>query len=239
MALPKISTPTFQITLPLSNKIIKFRPFLVKEQKILLMAMESGEKDTIETNIKHILYNCLIDDVDIESLPLVDIEYYFLNLRARSVGEIVESKYKCENEVDGKVCGNTMETSFNILDVKLEKPADVKDTFDLGQGIGIKMKYPNFDVVEKMQDSESATDAVFELIIECIDYIYDEDNMYYAHETPKEELMAFIESLTKEQFDQIEKFVESVPTLKKELEITCSKCGFQHKLKVEGLQDFF
>ena len=122
MALPKIDTPTYEITLPVSKQKLKFRPFLVKEQKILLMAMESGEKTVIENNIRQVLQNCALDAIDVEQLPLIDIEYYFLQLRARSVGEVVESKYKCENEVDGKICGHINDVSFNILDTQVEFP---------------------------------------------------------------------------------------------------------------------
>jgi hypothetical protein len=239
MALPKIATPTFDITLPLSQTKIQFRPFLVKEQKILLMAMESGEKDVIESNIKHILSDCLLTEIDIDSLPLVDMEYYFLNLRARSVGEIIQSKYKCENIVDEKICGNSLETSFNILDIKLEVNEEVDSVIELGNGVGIKMKYPSFEVVDRIKGLDSVTDAAFELIVECVDYIFENDNFYYAHETPKPELMTFIESLTKEQFDRVEKFVENLPSLKKELDITCPKCGFNHNITIEGLESFF
>lgn len=203
------------------------------------MAMESGEKDTIESNIKHILNECLITDVDIDELPVVDMEYYFLNLRARSVGEIVESKYKCENVVGEEVCGNVMSTKFNILDIQLEKPAEVSDLIKLTGDVGIKLKYPSFDVVERIRDAENVTDSVFELVIECIDYIYDKENMYYAYESTKEELLAFLESLTKDQFSKIEEFIENLPKLKKQLDIKCSKCGFEHKINIEGLESFF
>ena len=121
MGLPKIDTPVYEIELPISKKKLKFRPFLVKEQKNLLMAYEADDAETINSNIKQILLNCIIDEkIDIDEIPIVDIEYYFLNLRARSVGEVVETKYKCENKVDDKVCGNVMETSFNVLDVDIE-----------------------------------------------------------------------------------------------------------------------
>jgi hypothetical protein len=181
----------------------------------------------------------LISDIDIDTLPIVDIEYYFLNIRARSVGEVVESKYKCENEVDGVVCNNTMDTKFNILDVQVDMPKDLNDKIQITPTVGVKLRYPNFDLVDKLQDLDNATDIAFELIIECIEYIYDEDNLYYAHETPREELMAFLESLTKDQFEKIEEFVENLPKLKKEIEVTCKKCGFNHKIKVEGLESFF
>lgn len=239
MALPKITTPIYELTLPISKKFIKFRPFLVKEQKILLMALESGESGAIESNIKHVLNNCLITDLDIDTLPIVDVEYFFLHLRARSVGEVIESKYKCENEVDGKKCNNMMETSFNILEVNVESPKQLNDTIVLSDGVGIKLKYPNFDVVERLQEQESATDSAFELILDCIDYIYDDENVYHAYESTKEELMSFLESLTSEQFEKLQEFIDNLPKLKKDIQITCSKCGFKHNIRIEGLDSFF
>ena len=239
MALPRIDAPTYELELPVSKKKIKYRPFLVKEQKILLMAMESGESDVIETNIRQILQNCAVTEIDIDALPLIDIEYYFLNLRAKSVGEIVETKYKCENVVNEKVCGNMMETEFNITDVKVQMPVDLNDLIKITDKVGIKLKYPDYSVVNRIRKSESVTDIAFELILECIEYIYDEDNLYYAKESTKEELMTFLESLTKEQFGRIEEYIDNLPKLEKTIEMTCNKCGYDHKIKVQGLDDFF
>lgn len=239
MALPKIAVPEYEITLPVSKNKIKFRPFLVKEQKILLMAMESGESETIEGNIKQVLLNCLLTPLDIEKLPLVDIEYYFLNLRARSVGEIIESRYKCENVVNDVTCGNVMETNINVLDVEISLPEVKNDIIKITDTVGIKMKFPDYSVVRKLQKAESLTDIGFELILDCVEYIFDEDNLYYANETPRQELVAFIETLTKEQFEELEEFVDNMPKLKKQIQVKCSKCGFNHKIDVEGLDDFF
>ena len=237
--LPKIEAPSYELTLPVSKKTIRFRPFLVKEQKILLMAMESGEKAVIENNIRQVLQNCALGELDVENLPLIDIEYYFLNIRARSVGEVVESKYKCENEVNGKVCGHVNDVSFNILDTQVIFPEQVEDLITLNGQVGIKMKYPEFSVIKKLENAETITDVGFELVIDCIDYIYDGDNLYYAHETSKEELIQFLESLTKEQFDKIESFVDNMPKLEKKINFICSKCGYNHNINVQGLDDFF
>jgi hypothetical protein len=239
MALPKIDTPKYEVILPVSKKKVNFRPFLVKEQKILLMAMESGESNFIQNNIKQVLQNCSIDEIDVSSLPMVDVEFYFLNLRAKSVGEIVETKYKCENEVDGKKCDNTMEVSYNILDVEVKMTENSDDIIKLTDSVGIKMKYPNFSVVDSLKDVDSLTDIAFELIIQCIDYIYDGDDLYYAFETPKEELNEFLDSLTKEQFTRIEKFIEDIPRIEKIIEMKCSKCGYEHKIVAKELTDFF
>ena len=240
MALPKIDTPVYDLTLPLSKKHIKFRPFLVKEQKNLMMAMEADDKETIQRNVKQVLMNCTInDDVDIESLPVIDIEYYFINLRARSVGEVVENKYVCTNEVNGQQCGNKMEAKFNLLDVQVEINPEIKDEIQLTDTITIKLKYPQFSIIEKLSDMKSAVDLVFEVITESIEYIYDGEQFYYANETPKEELTQFVESLSQEQFSKLENFFNNLPKLTKTVEMKCSKCGFDHSIYMEGLESFF
>lgn len=238
--LPKIDTPIYFLTLPLSQKEIKFRPFLVKEQKNLLMALESDESDSIEKNIKQILHNCTItENIDIEKLPILDIEYYFINLRARSVGEIVENKYICNNEVEGTVCGNRMDVNFNILDIKVEKDPDVSDVIQITDKISIKLKYPEFKAVNKLIGKKNSVDIAFEMIAESIEYVFDGDQYYYANESTPQELLEFVESLDQKSFSKIEKFFESLPKLNKTIDITCTKCGFQHKIVVEGLESFF
>jgi hypothetical protein len=240
MALPKIASPIYELDLPLCKKHIRFRPFLVKEQKNLLMAMEAGDKDSIEQNIRQVLNNCtLTEDVDIEKLPVIDIEYYFLNLRARSVGEIVENKYRCDNQVDGKSCGNIMETSLNILDLKVEGIKENNDIIQLNDQISIKLKYPEFSVLKKLSKLEDTTQIAFEMIADSIEYIYDGEQMYYAHETTSAELIEFVESLNQQQFAKIEDFFANLPKLQKKIDIKCSKCGFDHSLDVEGLESFF
>jgi len=239
MALPKIDTPVYEITLPISQVQLKFRPFLVKEQKILLIAMESKDEKEIENNIQMILNNCNLSDVNIDTLPLVDIEYYFLNLRARSVGEVVDSRYKCENEVNGEKCGNLMDVNFDILNVNVTQPPEGSDLIKISDSVGIKMRYPNFEVSKKIKSNDSATDSAFKLVLECIDYVYDNDTLYYANEVSQEELLNFIESMTKEQFEKIEFFIDNLPKLDKVVDIKCKKCGFDHKIELQGLQSFF
>lgn len=240
MALPKIDTPIYDLELPLSKKKIRFRPFLVKEQKNLLMAMESDDKDSIEKNIKQVLVNCtLTKGVKIENLPVLDIEYYFLNLRARSVGEIIENKYRCNNEVDGVLCNNIMETTLNLLEIKVEGLKENNDVIQLTDKISIKLKYPEFSVIQKVAGLENMTDVAFRMIAESIEYIYDGEQFYYAKETTTKELMDFLETLNQQQFSKIEEFFANIPKLEKKIEMKCSKCGFEHVLDVEGLDNFF
>ena len=240
MALPKIDTPVYDLELPLSKKKIRFRPFLVKEQKNLLMAMESGDSKSIEQNVKQVLNNCTVtENIDIEKLPVLDVEYYFLNLRARSVGEIVENKYRCDNQVDGSACGNIMETSLNLLDIKIEGVKENDDVIQLTDTISIKLKYPEFSVINKLSKLTDVSDIAFEMIADSVEYIYDGEQFYYAKETTTEELVEFIESLNQQQFAKIEDFFANLPKLEKKIEMKCSRCGFEHTLDVEGLESFF
>lgn len=240
MALPKIDTPIYDLELPLSKKKIRFRPFLVKEQRNLFMALESGDKDSIEQNIQQVLQNCtLTKGVKIGELPVLDIEYYFLNLRARSVGEIVENKYRCDNEVDGKSCGNIMETSLNLLELKVEKTKDITDVIELTDKISMKLRYPKFSVLQKLSNLQTASEIAFEMIADSVDYICDGEQFYYSKDVTHAEIVEFIESLSQQQFAKIEEFFANLPKLHKKIEMKCSKCGFEHKFDVEGLESFF
>jgi hypothetical protein len=240
MALPKIDVPIYELDLPLSKKHIRFRPFLVKEQRNLMMAMEADDKDTIEKNIKQVIHNCtLTENIDIDSLPILDVEYYFINLRARSVGEIVESRYRCENIVDDKICNNLMDTKINLLEIKINKKENVDDIIQLTDRVSIKFNYPKFSIVGRANRFDSATDMAFDMIVESIDYIFDGEQYYYAKETDPAELVEFIENLNREQFEKIEEFFDNLPTLDKQIEMTCKKCGFNHNIVVEGLESFF
>lgn len=240
MALPRIDCPVFDITLPLSKKNIKFRPFLVKEQKNLLMALEADDKQTIERNIKQILHNCtLTDDIEIDRLPVVDVEYYFINLRAKSVGEIVENNYICNNEVDGNRCNNKMKVVIDLNSIQIDgyKPDD--SLIQLTDTISIKLKYPEFSIVERLSDTDNTIEAAFKVIVDSIEFIFDGDQYYYANETDPKELMEFVESLNQEQFGKLEKFFDNLPKIKKDVAIKCSKCGYDHSITVEGLENFF
>lgn len=240
MALPKLEVPTYEIELPLSKKKIKYRPFLVKEQKALLMAMESGDAPTIQHNVREILKVCtLTEGFDIDKTPILDVEYYFINLRAKSVGEIAESKYRCNNEVDDKTCGNSMESKVNLTEIKPQIAEDVSPEIKLTDKLIIKMKYPEFGLVKDTMLLDNIADVTFNMIAKSVEYIFDGEQFYYAHETPTEEMLDFIEHLNQEQFEKIEHFFNNMPKLNHRVNMKCSKCGFDHSFDVEGLENFF
>jgi hypothetical protein len=239
MALPKIDVPTYEIELPLSKKKIKFRPFLVKEQRNLLMAIESNEARTIQQSVRDILENCTItENVDIDKLPIVDVEYYFINLRGKSVGEVVESKYRCNHEVEGKVCNNIMEKDINLMNIKVMQ-SDVSPEIQITDMITVRLKYPEFKVIESSMKYDNINDVTFNMIAESIEYIYDGEQFHYAHESQPGELLQWVEGLNQQQFSKIESFFNNLPKIKETLEMTCSKCGFHHTIEVEGLESFF
>ncbi|CAB4221994.1 Baseplate hub assembly protein, bacteriophage T4-like [uncultured Caudovirales phage] len=240
MALPKIDAPVYEVELPLSKKKLRYRPFLVKEQRNLLMAMESKEYDTIEKNIKQVLHNCtLTENINFDDLPVVDIEFFFLQLRAKSVGEVTENKYICNNVVDGIECGNTMEVNINLLEIEVEKDDSVSDTIKLNSQYTIKMNYPKFSIVNRAGSIENINDFAFEMIADSIEYIHDGEQFYYGKDATKQELIDFVEQLNQEQFSKLEEFFSNLPKLKKVFDVTCSKCKHNHHIEVEGLESFF
>jgi hypothetical protein len=240
MALPKIDVPTYDLELPVSKKKIRYRPFLVKEQKNLLMAMESSDSTAVQGAVRDILNNCtLTEDIDIDKLPIIDIEYYFINLRAKSVGEIVESRYKCNNEVEGKMCGNIMEKDIDLTQVKVQFNEDNNPEIQLTPTISVKMKYPEFGVVKDSLKFDNINQITFNMIAESIEYIYDGEQFYYGHEAQPGEMIEFVEGMNQEQFSKLEKFFENLPKLEEKINIKCSKCGFDHTIEVEGLENFF
>lgn len=245
MALPKIDVPVYDLELPLSKKKVRYRPFLVKEQRNLMMALESEDYKNIESNIKQVLMNCTVNgDIDIDKLPIVDVEYYFIHLRAKSVGEISENRYRCNNEItdeDGgkKECGGLTDVNVNLLDIYVQQNPDIKDNIKLTEKILMKLKYPHFNIVQRAAQTKDLNDFAFQMIIDSIEYIHDGEQFYYASETPRQELVDFVESLNTQQFAKLEEFFNNLPKLQKKVEFKCKKCGFEHKIEVEGLENFF
>lgn len=242
--LPKIDVPIYELTLPLTKKLIRFRPFLVREEKILLMAMESEDADSVLLAVKQILTNCCLDDIDIEELPITDIEYLFLNLRARSVNEIVELPYRCNNKIgnegEEKECGNIVKLEMNLLDIHPEVHEKKIDKIELTENMGILIKYPSFKMVEEAQKQEgSEVDKLMNVLVACIDGVYTEETIFYSKDVPKKELLDFIEGLTREQFSKIQEFFETMPKIKKDVDFNCAKCGYHETITIEGLQSFF
>jgi DNA-directed RNA polymerase subunit M/transcription elongation factor TFIIS len=241
--LPKIDVPMYSVELPLTKKKIRYRPFLVKEEKLLMMAMESNDFGGIMTTIKQVANNCILDEIDIDNLPVTDIEFLFLQLRARSVSEVVELSYKCNNTVkddegNEKTCNHIVKFDFNIFDIKPTFDEKHTNKIELSPELGIVMRYPTFESIEMIEE-DSDVNKVFSILDTCVDYIYDKDNVYYAKDATKEEIREFIESMTRDQFEKVKNFFDTMPKLKKRVDFKCGKCGYSENIEVEGLQNFF
>lgn len=238
MALPKIDVPIYTIDLPLTKKKVRYRPFLVKEEKILLMAMESQEEATIFDAIKQIINNCCLDELDVEELPITDLEFFFLHLRARSVSEIVDLQYRCNNKVNNEDCNTVVKVKVNLLEIKPEIQKEHTSKIQITEELGLMMKYPSLKVISNIK-AENEVDRLLEIIIKCIDAIYDKDSIYYSKDVSESEIRDFVDGLTQQQFAKVQRFFETVPKMKKSLNFKCTKCGYQDAVVVEGIQNFF
>ena len=239
MPLPKINTPTYQLTLPSNNKKIKYRPFLVREEKILILALESGDAKQISSSIVDIMADCIeTKGVDITKLPSFDIEYLFLNIRAKSVGETVEVVITCPDDKK-----TTVDTIINIDDIKIKKTPGHKNIIKLDDKYSMKLKYPsmqqfidaNFDTDEE----GSQVAQSINMLSTCIDMIYDDEESWDAADSSPDELNSFIEQLNTKQFKEVESFFETMPKLEHIVEVTNPKTGKTSKVKLEGLASFF
>lgn len=241
MALPKLDVPIYTLKLPSSGKEISYRPFLVKEEKILLMAMEGGDEKEITTAIKQIINNCVVTDgIDVSEMPLFDIEYVLLNLRARSMGDVVKTNYvnkNCERE-DCK----SVEIEIDLSNIDVSKDKKHKKKIALTKDVGIIMKYPNMEMMtsKNIKDQANAsTEEIFEIVSECVDQIYDGENVYSKSDYTKDELKEFIDSFTSDQFKEIQQFFDTMPKMYKDVEFNCEKCGYKEDIRIEGLAGFF
>ncbi len=238
MPLPTISTPTYELTLPSSNKKIKYRPFLVKEEKILIIAMESQDTKQIARAVKDVISKCILSKgIKVEKLSTFDIEYLFLNIRGKSVGEQIEVMVTCPDDNKTQV-----PMSINVDSIKVQKDENHSTDIVLDDTFTLRMKYPslnefiknNFGELEKMN-----VDDTFDLIASCIDQVYSDDETWASEECTKKELTNFVESLNSSQFKEVEKFFETMPKLSHTVKVTNPNTSVESEIVIEGLQNFF
>ena len=245
MALPKVSTPTYELTIPSSGEKVSYRPFLVKEEKTLLMAMESKDTAAMTKAMQDIITSCTDGEVKPKDLAPYDLEYFFLQLRGRSIGEIIEVgaprpvnfEACCKEATEEDVC----ELSINIDDIKIDTSKIKPSEIEISNKIGIKMKFPEIDAIQKYSsvDGEMKAADIFKLIIECIEYISDGDDIFKAKDHTKKELNEFLDSLNTQQFNKIREFFESMPRLSHDVDWTCPKCEKSKTLTLMGIDAFF
>ena len=236
MPLPKIVTPSFELTLPSTGKKIKYRPFLVKEEKILILAIESNSMKDITRAIKDILKNCIITKgIKVDELPTFDIEYLFLNIRARSIGESIDLVITCPDDEKTKV-----NSTIYIDEIEVKKNDEHDINIKIDDTYTMKMKYPSLDqFIDENFVFEGQSDNSFEIIASCIDMVYSEEEAWEAKECSKKELLEFVEQLNSMQFKQIEKFFDTMPQLSHEIEVENPNTKVKSTVLLEGLASFF
>ncbi len=238
MPLPKINTPIYELELPSTGKPIEYRPFLVKEEKLLLIAMESEDTKQITTAIKTVISNCIITkNIKVEKLPTFDIEYLFLNIRGKSVGEEIELNVICPD--DGET---TVPVTILLDDIKVTRNPDHTNKIKIDDSLLMEMKYPSLDQFIKNNFDFSTNDTMnqsFELIASCIDKIYNEEEVWDSADLTKKEMMEFLDQMNSKQFKEIEKFFETMPKLSHTIKVTNPVSEIESEVILEGLSSFF
>lgn len=237
MTLPVQNTPIYTIEIPSTKEKFKFRPFLVKEEKALMLAQQSEEIDVMTDTLKSIIESCAKSKIDVDSLATFDLEYIFCQIRAKSVGEIIELIFRCDTCEDEKAA---VKMSFDITKIGVKFKEDHNKKIELFGDVGIVMKYPSIHTLNALMNSDiDETDEITKIIAQCIDYIYDSDEIFYAKEQTIEELVKFIDNLTSIQFNKIQDFFATMPRMEEYVKYNCPVCGKEHNKVLTGLSNFF
>ena len=238
MPLPKIATPTYELELPSTGETVQYRPFLVKEEKLLVIALESDDTKQITTAIKTVIKNCVITKgIKVEQLPTFDIEYLFLNIRGKSVGEDIEVNIVCPDDEETQVAVN-----INLDDINVQKSDEHTDKIKLDESIMMQMKYPSLDQFIKNNfefSDKNVMDQSFELIASCVDKIFTEDEVWTVSDCTKKEMTDFLEQMNSSQFKEIETFFETMPKLSHTVKVKNPKTKKESEVVLEGLASFF
>ena len=236
MALPKLTTPTYELEIPSTDEKIKYRPFLVKEEKILMMALETKNESDIVQAVKDIVSSCTFNKVNLDAMPMFDVEYVFLNIRAKSVGEVSSFNVLCPD--DGKTYAKC---EVNLTDVKVQVDDNHTNKIELGNGTGMIMQYPTINSFAETGIKTITAENMLEVISSCILQIYEEDGkkVYDPKDQTKKELTEFIEQLNTNQFKDVQNFFNTMPRLKHEVKVKNPKTKKESEITLTGLNDFF
>ena len=236
MALPQVALPTYELEIPSNGKKIKYRPFVVKEEKLLLLAMEAQDDKLIEDAVRTLLKGCIQSRVKLDDLAIFDLEYIFLNIRAASVGEIVEMNITCQDDGETQVKYN-----LNLTDVQVFKPEGHSNKIMLSDTMGVIMKYPSFEefVQVSIIGQSPTADSVVAIMANCVDQIFDGEDVYDSSTTSKKEFVEFIEKLTNKQFEEVQKFFNDAPVLEHTIKVKNPNTGVINEVTISGLSNFF
>lgn len=232
MKLPQANIANYTMRLKTTGKEISFRPYTVKEEKVLLIALESKDIDQIINAIYNVVDSCTFNQFDSRALATFELEELFINIRSKSVGEVINLQIKCSE------CDELNKSTMNLLEYMINEPT-TDNKINIGQGIGFVLKYPSFGVAKLVMDEGSNAEKIIKMCAMCIDYIYDENEVYPASEASEEDLLQFVESLTTDQFREVKEFLDTSPKLQNTIKFTCTGCGHMNQEVVEGLQNFF
>lgn len=240
MSLPKIDMPTYELTLPTSGETLKVRPFNVKEEKLLLIALESKDQNEIINTVKQVVNNCIVSGkFEVSKAPFFEVDFIFIFLRAKSIGDKVAVKLTCNNVIEeDKKCGNVFAAELDVSNCELIDENHVSGDISFGGGKGVRMKYPGYGAMKKI-DGGLDIDRTVNIVVNSIDYIYDENGIYSSKDYSKEELNEFVMDLSEANFRRLEEYIDNFPTFAVRVEATCNKCGFEHKVRYTDFADFF
>lgn len=237
MSLPKSSNITYELVVPSTKKKIKFSPFRVKEHKELLLAQQSEDLSVMVNTLKNVINSCVSStDFDVERLAIFDLEYIFAQIRAKGAGEIAEMVFSCDVCEDEKA---SVKVGIDLTLLEVEFSEKHKNKILFSDGRGVIMSYPKIDIMLKLDEIDTETQAMFEIILGSIQTIFDADNLYAAADYTLEELTEFLDSVTIEDFELIMEFFQTIPKLKQKVEYTCPVCQLKHSKMIEGLHSFF
>ena len=234
MALPKLATPKYELQIPSTGESVNYRPYLVKEEKVLMLAIESKDQSQMITALKDVISGCTEGKIKPDKLTLFDLEYIFLKLRSKSVGETSNIQMKCNS------CETYSPSVINLEEIEpvIDKSLDPK--VQLTDDVGVMMKWPTVDdIIKNTGNSKNQIEAVFGFLVASIESIYDAENVYPAKDHTREELIDFLESLSQDQFNLIQKYFENMPKLQKTIKFDCAGCNEHNEVTVTGLQSFF
>jgi len=235
MGLPTLATPKYELTIPSTGQKIEYRPFLVKEEKVLLLANETKDEREQIRAMKQVIENCTFGKVGVDALASFDIEYLFLKIRSKSVGENIEVGIACSS------CSESCPTTVNISDVEVKFDSKFTNRIKLSETVGVLMRYPNYEDMinlSQIQKSESTQD-IMGFVAGCIDKIYDDKQVYNTSEFTKEEVVKFMDELSQIGLRKIMEFFENMPVLQKDIKVKCPKCGKESEVTLRGAQSFF